>query len=171
MFPIMAATVALLASYAIIISTGSYKNSAVLRHNKRINEQVSNTALVGLATLAGAAQADPARPMLVVGIVVDQLRTDYIEGLQSRFSEHGFRYLIKDGVYFRDVDFKVSPLDAASATAMLYTGSYPAQTGVPSASVFEQSLLRASVPSRSCFCGNGQQRLVHSRESAALHCG
>ena len=77
--------------------------------------------------------------MLVVGIVVDQLRTDYIEGLQSRFSEHGFRYLIKDGVYFRDVDFKVSPLDAASATAMLYTGSYPAQTGVPSASVFEQT--------------------------------
>ena len=75
------------------------------------------TALVGLATLAGAAQADPARPRLVVGIVVDQLRTDYIEGLQSRFSEHGFRYLIKDGVYFRDVDFKVSPLDAASATA------------------------------------------------------
>lgn len=43
MFPIMAATVALAASYAIIISTGSYKNSAVLRHNKRINEQVSNS--------------------------------------------------------------------------------------------------------------------------------
>ncbi len=42
-FPIMAATVALAASYAIIISTGSYKNSAVLRHNKRINEQVSNS--------------------------------------------------------------------------------------------------------------------------------
>lgn len=38
-------------------------------------------------------------------------------------------------MYIRDVDFKATPLDAASATAMLLTGAYPSQTGVPSAGV------------------------------------
>lgn len=43
MFTIMAATVTLAASYAIITSSGSYKYGAASRHNKRINEQVSNS--------------------------------------------------------------------------------------------------------------------------------
>lgn len=91
-----------------------------------------------------AAKEIPAeRPRLVVGIVVDQLRTDYMEYLQSYFGERGFRRLMKDGVYFRDVDFRVKDLDAASATAMLYTGAYPSRTGVPSAMVFEQGTPKA----------------------------
>lgn len=73
----------------------------------------------------------------MVGIVVDQLRTDYIEYLQSHFSQRGFRRLMNKGVYMRDVDFKVNGLDAASATAMLYTGAYPSRTGVPSAMVYD----------------------------------
>lgn len=73
----------------------------------------------------------------MVGIVVDQLRTDYIELLQSYFGEQGFKTLLSDGVYMRDVDFKAEPLDAVSATALLCTGTYPAYTGVPSAMVFD----------------------------------
>lgn len=82
------------------------------------------------------------RPRLVVGIVVDQLRTDYIEYLQACFSERGFRRLMKDGVYMRDVDFRVKGLDAASATAMLYTGAYPSSTGVPSAMVYDAATMK-----------------------------
>ena len=78
-------------------------------------KRLATSVLVGLATLGAAAQADPARPRLVVGIVVDQLRTDYIEYLQSYFGERGFRTLLTDGVYMRDVDFRASRLDAASA--------------------------------------------------------
>ncbi len=84
-----------------------------------------------------AAHAGTARPRLVVGIVVDQLRTDYIEYLQTCFTERGFKRLMKDGVYMRDVDFKVKGLDAASAAAMLYTGAYPANTGVASAMIYD----------------------------------
>ncbi len=43
---------------------------------------------------------------------------------------------MKDGAYLRNVDFKVENLDPASATAMLFTGAYPYQTGVSSAMVF-----------------------------------
>lgn len=80
----------------------------------------------------------------MVGIVVDQLRTDYIEYLQSYFGERGFKTLIDGGVYMRDVDFKVSRLDAANSTAMLFTGAYPSQTGVPSATIFDTSKATAT---------------------------
>ena len=87
-------------------------------------------SLVGLNTVMQA-QAPGGRPKLVVGIVVDQLRTDYIEYLQKLFGENGFKKLMRDGAYMRDVDFGVPLLDKASGTAMVYTGAYPAFNGVP----------------------------------------
>lgn len=84
-----------------------------------------------------AARDGAARPKLVVGIVVDQLRTDYLDYLHSYFTERGFKRLMRDGAYMRDVDFKVRGLDGASAAAMLYTGAYPANTGVASAMVYD----------------------------------
>lgn len=89
--------------------------------------------LVGINTMLCA---DPSRPKLVVGIVVDQLRTDYIESLQSLFGEKGFKKLMKEGAFLKNVDFKVSNLDRASGTAMIYTGAYPRQTGVAAAMVY-----------------------------------
>lgn len=100
------------------------------------------SVLFGLVTINTVVQADPSRPRLVVGIVVDQLRTDYIEYLQSQFGERGFKRLMKDGLYARNVDFHARNLDLASATAMLYTGSYPAKTGVPSAQIFNPEQLK-----------------------------
>ena len=87
------------------------------------------------------AQGNPARPKLVVGIVVDQLRTDYIESLRNWFGANGFETLLSEGAYIRDVDFNAARLDASSATAMLVTGSTPSQTGVPSAMVWNSDAL------------------------------
>lgn len=91
-------------------------------------------SLVGINTMLSA---DPSRPRLVVGIMVDQLRTDYIEYLQNLFGEKGFRKLMKDGVFLKDVDFKVPQLDAASGTAMIYTGGYPRHNGVTASKVYD----------------------------------
>lgn len=93
--------------------------------------------LVGINTMLAI---DPARPRLVVGIVVDQLRTDYIEYLQNLFGEKGFRKLMKEGAFLRNVDFKVNGLDRASGTAMVYTGAYPRQTGVASSMVYDPEM-------------------------------
>ncbi len=82
------------------------------------------------------------RPKLVVNIIVDQLRTDYIEFLQTRFSDGGFRKLMNDGVYMRNIGFDLPGIDAVSATAMIYTGSYPATTGIPSAQVYDHTSQR-----------------------------
>lgn len=100
-------------------------------------------SLVGINTVL---QADPTRPKLVVGIVVDQLRTDYIEYLQGIFGEKGWKKLINEGAFLKDVDFGVPMLDAASATSMIFTGNYPSATGVTASQVFDPKQKRGAAP-------------------------
>lgn len=104
------------------------------------------SVIFGLVGLNSVIMADPSRPKLVVGIMVDQLRTDYLEYLQSLFGEKGFKRLMKDGVYMRDVDFKAKGLDAVSATAMAFTGNYPGATGVPAANIYSPHSKRTVAP-------------------------
>lgn len=95
------------------------------------------TVICGLVGINTILAADPSRPKIVVGIMVDQLRTDYMESLQNLFGEKGFKKLMKEGAFLRNVDFKVGGLDRASGTAMIYTGSYPRQNGVASSMVYD----------------------------------
>lgn len=97
------------------------------------------SVLFGLVTINAVVMADSSRPKLVVGIVVDQLRTDYVEYLRNLFGEKGFRRLMDRGLYIPDVDFKVKLSDPATATAMIYTGAYPRSNGVPAAKVFHSA--------------------------------
>ena len=62
-------------------------------------------------------------PRLVVGITVDQLRTDYLEALQHLFGEKGFKRLMREGVVCENLVFDFPNIDKASATATLYTGT------------------------------------------------
>lgn len=101
-------------------------------------------ALGCVALMAGRCHAASDRPTLVVGIVVDQLRTDYVEYLRPLFVESGFKLLADSGVYMRDVDFVIRPADAAAASAMLYTGAYPSANGVPGAVKFDPAKLSLS---------------------------
>lgn len=89
--------------------------------------------MLGCLISAAAQQHSTPRPKLVVGIIVDQLRTDYLEYLQGLMGEKGFRMLMSRGLYMRNVNFSPARLDAVSATAMLFTGTTPDKTGVPSA--------------------------------------
>ena len=94
------------------------------------------SGLIGAGTIAPAHAAEP---KLVVGIVVDQLRSDYIENFRGLFGEKGFNRLLRDGVYLRDVDFKVKDLDAVSSTAILFSGSYPRHNGVTASKVYDEN--------------------------------
>ncbi|MDE5652819.1 MAG: alkaline phosphatase family protein, partial [Muribaculaceae bacterium] len=97
-----------------------------------MKSRLISSIIMGLMTINVVVAADNAsqRPKLVVGIVVDQLRTDYIEYLQSLFGEKGFRRLMEKGVFVSDLDFNAELRDAASATALLYTGAFPAVNGI-----------------------------------------
>lgn len=91
---------------------------------------------MGLMTINVAIGADQSRPKLVVGIVVDQLRTDYLQYLHHLFGDSGFKRLMKDGLYLQQVDFKSNAADPVAATALLYTGNYPNASGIPTAEIY-----------------------------------
>lgn len=100
------------------------------------------TFIVSLAAINTLVQADTTRPKLVVGIMVDQLRTDYIEYLRSLFTEEGFNRLIRNGAYLRNVDFHGSVSDPTSASAVLLTGGWPSTNGIVSDKVFDHTSKR-----------------------------
>lgn len=81
-------------------------------------------------------------PKLIIGITIDQLRSDYLGILQSRFSQGGFRRLMQEGLLFEQVTFELDNPDATTAIAVLATGSYPFQNGISSQFVFDQQTLR-----------------------------
>lgn len=90
-----------------------------------------------LSTLQGwsADVAARQRPQLIVSIMVDGLRGDYLDLLSEYFGPDGFNKLIGEGVTFDDVTYGPG-VDAAGAVAILYTGAEPAVNGISGASVY-----------------------------------
>lgn len=108
----------------------------------------ATTLLAGLLTGGAALQSHAATPKIVVGIVVDQLRTDYLEQLRPYMGDKGFNRLMSRGVYIPDVDFSHTAGDAATGTAVIYTGAWPMVNGVASEEVLDAAQ-RRSVPTLS----------------------
>ncbi len=81
-------------------------------------------------------------PRLIIGITIDQLRTDYLDILQNRFGQGGFRRLMQEGRVYDQVTFELDHPDATAAIAVLATGSYPFQNGISGEFSFDPETLR-----------------------------
>src|SRR5438105_5379313 len=80
--------------------------------------------------LYSGAQALP-RPKLVVGIVVDQMRWDYLYRYYSRYSNDGFKRLLHQGFSCENTFIPYTPTSTAPGHSCVYTGSVPALHGIP----------------------------------------
>ena len=69
-------------------------------------------------------------PKLVVGIVVDQMRPDYIYRYWDNFGEGGFKRLIGEGAFLRDAHYTYIPTVTGPGHASIYTGSTPSLHGI-----------------------------------------
>ena len=111
--------------------------------------------IVVLATANLNAQQISELPKLVVGITVDQLRSDYLHYLYNAFGEKGFKRLIEGGILYDNVSFDFHEPDRASAMATIFTGAYPYQHGIISNSFFNPSTMRIeSILDDQKFMGN-----------------
>jgi predicted AlkP superfamily pyrophosphatase or phosphodiesterase len=70
------------------------------------------------------------RPKLVVGMVVDQMRWDYLYRFYNRFGEGGFKRLINDGFSAENTLIPYVPTLTACGHSAVYTGSVPAINGI-----------------------------------------
>ena len=69
-------------------------------------------------------------PRLVVGIVIDQMRPDYIYRYWDNFGTGGFKRLIGEGAFLRDAHYTYIPTITGPGHASIYTGSVPAHHGI-----------------------------------------
>lgn len=84
-----------------------------------------------LLALPGFAQKKKREcPKLVVGIVVDQMRWDYLYKYYGRYSADGFRRLLNDGYECRQAYINYLPSYTAPGHACIYTGSVPSIHGI-----------------------------------------
>ncbi len=73
----------------------------------------------------------PKRPKLVVGIVIDQMRWDYLYRYQQRYAENGgFKRLMSKGFNCNNTLIPYTPTYTACGHASIYTGSVPAINGI-----------------------------------------
>lgn len=70
------------------------------------------------------------RPQLVVGIVVDQMRYDYLYRYYDRYSNDGLKKLLREGFSFRNVKYNYAPTYTAPGHAAIYTGCGPSVNGI-----------------------------------------
>lgn len=99
--------------------------------------------LAGLVSFSVMSQTSQGRPRLVVGIMVDQLQEEYLDLLRPLFGEGGFRRLMDQGVYLKDIDFGTTGTDRAGGTAQILTGNYPALTGITTGRRFDPATRRS----------------------------
>src|ERR1035437_5761903 len=73
-----------------------------------------------------------AQPKLVVGIVVDQMRYDYIQKYWNKFGDEGFKRLVNEGMFCKNVHYNYVPTFTGPGHASIYTGTTPATNGIVS---------------------------------------
>ncbi len=70
------------------------------------------------------------RPKLVVGIVVDQMKMEYLYRFSDDFSPNGFKRLMNKGFVFHNTHFNYMPTYTGPGHASIYTGATPSVSGI-----------------------------------------
>ncbi|NRF41402.1 alkaline phosphatase PafA [Pedobacter foliorum] len=70
------------------------------------------------------------RPKLVIGLVVDQMRWDYLYRYYNRYSEGGFKRMVNEGFSAENTFIPYTPTYTACGHSSIYTGSVPAINGI-----------------------------------------
>ena len=108
-----------------------------------------------------ASNAD--KPKLVVGIVVDQMRYDFLYRYSEKYSSGGFKRLMNEGFNCRNNHYDYAPTVTAAGHAAIFTGSIPAINGIIGNEWFNQKT------GKSVYCvEDSSVRTVGSDSNAGL---
>ncbi|MDB5253863.1 MAG: alkaline phosphatase family protein, partial [Flaviaesturariibacter sp.] len=91
-----------------------------------------------MMTMMQAGGQGIARPKLVVGLVIDQMRWDYLYRYSDRYSPDGFRRLLNQGFTCENTLIPYTPTYTAPGHTCIYTGSVPALHGIIGNSWFDR---------------------------------
>ncbi|MCA5003989.1 alkaline phosphatase PafA [Sphingobacterium bovistauri] len=86
--------------------------------------------ILALLSLSNTMQAQVERPKLVVGLMIDQMRWDYLYTFADRYSNYGFKRLLKEGFSCENTIIPYIPTYTAIGHSTVYTGSVPSIHGI-----------------------------------------
>ena len=98
------------------------------------------------------------KPKLVIAIVVDQMRYDFLENLSYRFSDNGFKRLINNGYNCKNNFYNYVPTVTGPGHSSIATGSTPMIHGVVGNNWFDRE------NKKSIYCANDSEynlSLIH----------
>src|ERR1051325_5659479 len=101
-----------------------------MRRMRRTPLVLCLAVILVLASVSFAQAPAPKRPRLVLLIVVDQFRYDYLERFGDLFAANGLRRMLRDGASWTQSNYDHMPTYTAPGHATMMTGAYPAETGI-----------------------------------------
>src|SRR5712692_5645848 len=81
----------------------------------------------------------PAKPKLVVLLVVDQMRADYVDKFLSQWTG-GLKRLVEEGAWFRDAAYPYATTETCVGHSTISTGAFPATHGIVSNTWWDRDL-------------------------------
>jgi predicted AlkP superfamily pyrophosphatase or phosphodiesterase len=90
---------------------------------------LSLLALSAISSGAGQAPKSPQRPKLVVLLVVDQMRGDYIDKFRGQWTG-GLKRLVDEGAWFREAAYPYAATETCVGHSTISTGALPATHGM-----------------------------------------
>jgi len=91
---------------------------------------ITSLLITGVYSQPAAKPSTVQRPRLVVGIVVDQMRWDFLYRYYDRYGSGGFRRLLSDGFSCENAMINYIPSFTAVGHSTIFTGSVPAIDGI-----------------------------------------
>ena len=86
--------------------------------------------LLTLLSISTSLMAQAERPKLVVGLMIDQMRWDYLYTFADRYGDEGFKRLLRDGFSCENTIIPYIPTYTAVGHSTVYTGSVPSIHGI-----------------------------------------
>ena len=106
--------------FTSILLIGFFLNSSDVICQRRTKESAKIQVSAPLKTT----------PKLIVGIVVDQMRYDYLTRFWNHYGDGGFKRLVNEGFNCKNNHFNYSPTSTGPGHASVYTGTTPAIHGI-----------------------------------------
>jgi hypothetical protein len=117
-----------------------------MNNEQRIQHRILLTSLLTVIALSMQAQSVPAVPRLIVGLTIDQLRTDYVEAFSALYGERGFKRLMREGRIYTNAEYDFTGVDRSSSVATIYSGASPSLSGIPANQWMDRNTLRLITP-------------------------
>lgn len=87
-------------------------------------------AILGFLSALSTVAAAQTQPKLVIGVVVDQMRQEYIYRFEKKFGADGFKRFLNQGFQLTNLHYNYAATETGPGHSSVYTGTTPAIHGI-----------------------------------------